>query len=199
MDILSEDLEAFTSKLKMYKLRSDVQFLEMSGYKVVQALGNEELSLESDDILTLFKDPRNAELGYRVYIKSQETLLEAGFVEEKQDYYQYFRIKNKIAQGEDLVKEKAVILEYGYKEQSSVDFDKGCYLGQELITRTERLGEIRKQLIYIGLDSALTEEKIDILVKAKTKIVTSVFYDSKYHYLFISKQSAEDMKALILV
>ena len=60
--------------------------------------------------------------------------------------YDDLLIKNCIVAGEWLEQEKAFILEYNFEEMQAIDFDKGCYIGQELITRTKRTGEIRKYL-----------------------------------------------------
>ena len=197
IDIISEDLAALRSRFNMYKLRSDVQLVEITGYEVYQILNHDELVLESDDIFTIFQDPRNSALGYRAYSKDKDALIKEGFYEENRDYYQYLRIKNKIVEGEDLIKEKSIILEYGYKQQSAISFDKGCYLGQELITRTERLGEIRKKLIYLNFTNKLSENQIEILHQVKAKIIVSVAYSNKYHYLIIAKHTESEIISLL--
>jgi folate-binding Fe-S cluster repair protein YgfZ len=52
-------------------------------------------------------------------------------------------------------------LEYGYEEAGAVSFDKGCYIGQELITRTKRVGEVRKALYCLHLEGK--QKPIDAL------------------------------------
>lgn len=47
--------------------------------------------------------------------------------------------------------EKSMVHELGYNIDS-VSFDKGCYLGQEVINRIERRGGVRKRLTRIALD-----------------------------------------------
>ncbi|NOY25525.1 MAG: folate-binding protein YgfZ [Oligoflexia bacterium] len=47
--------------------------------------------------------------------------------------------------------DKSMVHELGYNVDS-VSFDKGCYLGQEVINRIERRGGIRKRLTRIRMD-----------------------------------------------
>lgn len=194
IDIVESDLAAFVSKLKMYKLRRDVEITEVSDVKVYQVFAQEKIQLQDDDLF-IGKDPRNAVLGYRAYLNDGQAL--DGFAEQELNYYQLLRIQNKIVEGGDLTKEKSIILEYGYKEQNAVAFDKGCYLGQELITRTERLGEIRKQLILLDLDHELSDKKLDLLAENKTKVLVLVSANNRYYYLVSSKSEADEIKSLI--
>lgn len=78
--------------------------------------------------------------------------------------YHLERIKLALPEGAlELTPEKSLILEYGYEEAGAVSFNKGCYVGQELITRTKRVGEVRKKLycIYIMNDKFFSGEKFD--------------------------------------
>lgn len=46
----------------------------------------------------------------------------------------------------DVIPEKGVILECGYDALGALDWESGCYLGQELMSKTKYRGEIRKSL-----------------------------------------------------
>ena len=46
----------------------------------------------------------------------------------------------------DVIPEKGVILECGYDLLGALDWESGCYLGQELMSKTKHRGEIRKSL-----------------------------------------------------
>ena len=85
-----------------------------------------------------FLDTRNINLGTRFCIDK--------ITQNNNTEYDNLLIKNCIVAGEWLEQEKAFILEYNFEEMQAIDFDKGCYIGQELITRTKRTGEIRKYL-----------------------------------------------------
>ena len=42
---------------------------------------------------------------------------------------------------------EAIPLEYNFVGLNAISFDKGCYVGQELIARTHHRGVIRKRLV----------------------------------------------------
>jgi transferase CAF17, mitochondrial len=42
---------------------------------------------------------------------------------------------------------EAIPLEYNFAALNAISFEKGCYIGQELIARTHHCGVIRKRLM----------------------------------------------------
>ena len=57
----------------------------------------------------------------------------------------------------DLVVDKALLLENGFDELNGVDWQKGCYMGQELTARTKYRALIRKRLFPVKVEGALPE------------------------------------------
>ena len=55
----------------------------------------------------------------------------------------------------DLVVDKALLLENGFDELNGVDWQKGCYMGQELTARTKYRALIRKRLFPVKVEGAL--------------------------------------------
>lgn len=51
----------------------------------------------------------------------------------------------------DLVPEKSILLEAGFEELHGVDWQKGCYVGQELTARTKYRGLIKKRLFPVQI------------------------------------------------
>ena len=49
----------------------------------------------------------------------------------------------------DLVPERALMLEAGLDQLGAVDFDKGCYIGQEVTARTHYRGLVKRRLVPI--------------------------------------------------
>ena len=52
----------------------------------------------------------------------------------------------------DLEPDKALLLENGFVELGGVDFDKGCFVGQELTARMRYRGTVRKRLLPVTLE-----------------------------------------------
>jgi folate-binding protein YgfZ len=55
----------------------------------------------------------------------------------------------------DLMIEKAILLESGFDELNGVDWQKGCYVGQELTARTKYRGLVKKRLVPVVVEGPL--------------------------------------------
>ncbi len=52
----------------------------------------------------------------------------------------------------DLVLDKSILLEAGFDELNGIDWQKGCYVGQELTARTKYRGLIKKRLFPVHIE-----------------------------------------------
>lgn len=96
-----------------------------------------------------FKDPRLDSLGFRGIFPSNTTppLVEADKETDEKNYL-LWRLEKGVAEGStEILKGEAVPLEYNLAGLNAISFDKGCYVGQELIARTHHRGVIRKRLL----------------------------------------------------
>ncbi|KAJ9147777.1 hypothetical protein P3X46_029899 [Hevea brasiliensis] len=65
-----------------------------------------------------------------------------------EENYLLWRIENGVAEGSTVIqKGEAIPLEYNLAGLNAISFDKGCYVGQELIARTQHRVVIRKLLL----------------------------------------------------
>ncbi|MCC2646884.1 MAG: gcvT [Rickettsiaceae bacterium] len=145
---------SFISKLKIYKLRSQVEIIDVSeDYEVIwskEKIENVRLSLP---------DPRSNQLGYRSLAESSKLdLLNIPYT------YSYKQRKYQLAiiDYNELIQEKSFPLEYGLDHLNAIDFDKGCYIGQEPISRTKYRGVVRKNIYKIEAEKNLEEVLIDV-------------------------------------
>jgi folate-binding protein YgfZ len=103
-----------------------------------------------------FVDPRLAALGARCILPSidiRPALEGIGLAESGFPAYDRLRIELGIPDGgRDLVPEKSILLEAGFDELNGVDWQKGCYIGQELTARTKYRGLIKKRLMPVEID-----------------------------------------------
>ena len=58
----------------------------------------------------------------------------------------------------DLIYEKSIPLEYGLEDLNGISYTKGCYIGQELMSRTKYQGMIRKKIFKVESSSHLLSE-----------------------------------------
>jgi folate-binding protein YgfZ len=176
LDIPASCKENILSKLKMYRLRSKVEIEDISNQiQVVAFLEEDSLKLfnlrdfgQTKDFLNgkIFVDPRSKSLGVRALIKEA---IPNTYIENS-TLYDLIRIKNVIPEGwKDLQPEKSFPLEYGMDSLNAIDFNKGCYVGQELTARTKYQGVIRKQVIRVEGDTDLPPYGTEITING-TKI-----------------------------
>lgn len=125
--------------LGKYKLRANVQ-IEQTDLKVF---------VVSKDGL---KDPRCDELPMRLLnINSTPT----EHLENLNDYGKQ-RFLNGIAEGDEIPVGENVPFDFNFDLLNGVDFEKGCYLGQELIIRTHHSGVVRKRCVCIKHNGQLS-------------------------------------------
>jgi len=162
VDIETDALAAFKKKLTMFKLRAKVTIKDVSeGYDVF-AVFNGETTQKG-----VFADPRLKAAGYRA-ILAKGTVIE-NTDEVPFDTYDLHRIKLGLPDGSrDITPEKSILLENGFDELNGVDWDKGCYMGQELTARTKYRALIKKRLFPVAVDGELPESGTDILNGEKT-------------------------------
>ena len=67
----------------------------------------------------------------------------------------------------DMVVEKATLLESGFDELNGVDWDKGCYMGQELTARTKYRGLTKKRLMPVDIDGPVPPSGTPVMVDGK--------------------------------
>jgi len=96
---------------------------------------------------TCFKDPRHNNAGYRVYSKPSYDLA---------DYSSWdaHRIRLCIPDGSrDMIPEKSFLHESDVIATTAVSYTKGCYMGQELVSRMHHRGLAKKKLQCVNLNT----------------------------------------------
>ncbi len=164
-DCEAERTADLARRLKLYKLRAQVTVaaavdLAVAALFGVGALARLELPAEPGGARPFagglaFVDPRLPELGARVLLPkegAEAALSEAGFAMGTLADYDALRIAAGVPDGSrDLEVEKATLLESGFDELHGIDWDKGCYMGQELTARTKYRGLTKKRLIPVEI------------------------------------------------
>jgi folate-binding protein YgfZ len=157
-------------RLGLYRLRAKVTLAPAAGtLGVFAAFGTDALvALSLSDQQgaaarfaggVAFVDPRLAALGARFVVPKEAgaaALRALGFSEAEFASYDRLRLAHGVPDGSrDLTVEKAILLESGFEELNGVDWQKGCYIGQELTARTKYRGLVKKRLMAVRVDGAL--------------------------------------------
>nr|XP_043606362.1 putative transferase At4g12130, mitochondrial [Erigeron canadensis] len=111
------------------------------------------------------KDPRLDCLGFRGIFPSNSTppMVEAD-TETDEGNYLLWRLERGVAEGSiEIPRGEAIPLEYNLAGLNAISFDKGCYVGQELVARSHHRGVIRKRLFplkFLSESGAEIEQKV---------------------------------------
>ncbi len=159
IDVEAGRADEFRKKLSLYKLRAKVTItpaVDLSVYAVLDAaalgLPGEAGAAKPVGEGVAYVDPRLPVLGARALLRSPEAL--AG-LSEAPEAWDRLRLSLGVPDGSrDLPIDKALLLENGFDELGGVDFNKGCYMGQELTARTKYRGLVKKRLLPVSFDGA---------------------------------------------
>jgi folate-binding protein YgfZ len=104
-------------------------------------------------------DPRLEALGARFILPREAglaTLDEAGFTRADAAAYDRHRLALGVPDStRDLGPEKALPMESGFDELNAIDWQKGCYMGQELTARMKYRALVKKRLLPVAIEGAL--------------------------------------------
>jgi folate-binding protein YgfZ len=116
-------------------------------------------------------DPRLPELGARAVLPkagAEAALQGAGLAPAGPTDYDALRIRLGVPDGSrDLEVERATLLENGFDELGGIDWDKGCFMGQELTARTKYRGLVKKRLVPVEIDGPTPEPGTPVTADGK--------------------------------
>jgi tRNA-modifying protein YgfZ len=155
-------------KLNFYKLRAKVICEDLSEVLGVMAIwdgsGDSEYGLS-------FPDPRLAELGSRVMLPphlAAEAANDLGATLVDAEAYEAHRIALGVPRGGlDFIYGDAFPHEANMDQLNGVDFDKGCYVGQEVVSRVEHRATARSRVLPIVYDEFAPNSGLPIMAGDK--------------------------------
>jgi folate-binding protein YgfZ len=163
LDCQATRIDDLLKRLKRFKLRSDIK-LEIVEKMTVMALFGDYVhnnlpvnSIEGSAMQwlggILFTDPRLNSIGARAILPENSlefSDLNFDLTSSTFEEYDTLRITLGLPDGSrDLLVDKSILLEGGFEELNGVNFDKGCYVGQELTARTKHRGLVKNRLIPV--------------------------------------------------
>ena len=180
IDCEKSQVDGLFKQLSVYKLRSEVEILNLSNEFVVAAFSYEKFLNfnEAQDIpgFTLkfredpiFLDPRNKQLGARLIINLEKLYLSLKKLDLKdsnlKDYYSFSHKLGIVPRDLNKLQNKLFGIECNYEELNGIDFKKGCYVGQENTARIKLKNKLSKRLFPINI------------IKGELKEGESIYYN----------------------
>ena len=160
--------QALADKLGFYKLRAKVAVENLSDSLGVLAAWDGDLANKPD---LAFADPRSPALGWRILVPAELAQKVADLIGADlgdSSAYDAHRIASGVPRGGlDFMYGDAFPHETNMDRLHGVDFEKGCYVGQEVVSRMQHRGTARTRTVRVILDDFSPEPGTAILAGDK--------------------------------
>lgn len=158
LDCAASQLEELTKRLMFYRLRAKVSIAERKDLEV-------GVSPERPLGMTAYADPRTSLIGWRVIAEKGTLPTGTG--------YDAARIALGLADSDgDIGSGELFPHEANFDQLGAVSFSKGCYIGQEVVSRMEHRATARSRILPVTFDGAAPPR--GSAIKSADKIIGSV-------------------------
>ena len=145
LDCAAAQAGDLAKRLGFYKLRAKVTVADESAVRAVVAAWGEDVALP--DGAFVYRDPRDRRLGRRAIVARAEAV---AIGEAELASYEALRISACAPKGGvDFAYGDAFPHDADFDLLGGVDFDKGCYVGQEVVSRMRHRGSARKRVVRV--------------------------------------------------
>lgn len=155
LEIEKASAEAFIQRMKMFRLRSKVEIIE-STESLVRVSWDDDSTASSDAL----RDARFKDVAvYRFYLP--------GIKATNRTEWDALRIQNGVAEsGRDFQLGDAFPHDVSLDQNGGVDFKKGCYIGQEVISRMHHRKTARRRILIAKTDTDFGDA-VDLIANDK--------------------------------
>ena len=160
LDVAKAKAGELVQRLDFYKLRAQVEIAEDRSFSVAAAWGGPP---KVPDGAIAYADLRLPALGHRMLLPAGTSLGNLGCALAAEDEYHAHRIALGVPEGErDYAFGDAFPHEAMFDQLAGVDFNKGCFVGQEVVSRMEHRGTARKRIVGVEGEGPLPASGTEI-------------------------------------
>jgi len=153
IDCLLEQREELAKRLKFYRLRAKLDII-MDERAIAW--------LPEGSMMSAIADPRTRNMGARLYGAE-------GSMEDGVRLYHERRIELGLAEGgHDFGAAELFPHEANFDQIGAVSFTKGCFVGQEVVSRMEHRGTARSRIVPVLIEGALPPRGTPVTAGGKT-------------------------------
>ena len=198
IDCEKSQTESLFKQLSIYKLRSNVEIMNLSNEFVIAAFNREKfLKFENAEDIPgntikyredpILLDPRNKNLGARLIINLEKLYLSLKKLELKNSKIdEYYKLSHELGippKDMNKLQNKLFGIECNFEELNGIDFKKGCYVGQENTARIKLKNKLSKRLLPIELINGELSEGAPINIGSTE--IGKILIHGKYPYALV--------------
>lgn len=165
LDCAADQAGPLAKRLAMYRLRAPIEIADLSGSLAIAAFWDGEPPAASKG--RIFADPRHERLGWRVIAPPDELdrlADDPAVTRASEDEWRAHRIACGAPQGGvDFPWGDTFPHEANMDRLGGLDFHKGCYVGQEVVSRVQHRGLARKRVTQVRIAGAAPPPGAEIL------------------------------------
>jgi folate-binding protein YgfZ len=165
-DLPKTSVADFVKRLTFYRLRARVEIADLSDERIVVAAWGAAKAPSLDGPVAV--DPRLADLGYRAIVPAGSDMA-PDLGEASVADYDAHRLQLGVPEGGvDFTYGDSFPHDADMDQLGGVDFKKGCYVGQEVVSRMEHRGTARRRFILAKGTGALPPVGTPVMAGDKT-------------------------------
>ncbi|MCB1498108.1 MAG: folate-binding protein YgfZ [Bauldia sp.] len=151
LDIARGEVGALLKRLEMFRLRARVDLADLSDDRIVVAAWGSDGAPQLDGVVA--PDPRLPALGYRAIVPPGADMA-PDFEESTEAAYDAHRIALGVPEGGiDFAFGDAFPHDADMDDLAGIDFAKGCFVGQEVVSRMKHRGTARRRVVIGRIDN----------------------------------------------
>ncbi|HWJ71957.1 MAG TPA: folate-binding protein [Kaistia sp.] len=149
IDLPRAVLADFTKRMTLYRLRAKVEITSLAESHVIVAYWDGAAAPDVAGIV--FADPRLATLGFRAILPNGAAPSAPGYHERTTEDWHAHRIALGVPEGgRDFAFGDAFPHDVDMDDLGGLDFRKGCYVGQEIVSRMQHRGTARRRAVMVS-------------------------------------------------
>jgi len=182
--------ENLLAKFKIYKLRSEIQIdeiIDLFSYSIF----NTEYKA---NYFFLLDDPRNINLGKKLILNHKISISDNALKEINETQYHEILITHKTPYSPyDILENKSLLMENNFENLNAIDWNKGCYVGQEITARMKYRGLLKKKLYSLKLKKGTVLAGDELIIDNK-KIGTIISIANSNIFAMLNINIVNDLK-----
>ena len=196
LECKKESIDEIKTKLNQYKLRSDVEISvekNIDSYLLQKGIKEKIKDIKLSDLI-FFEDPRFFDSDIKVYCSKDEfNKINKSLMlnQTKQNEFDNLRITKIIPDfSVDTRKNESLLLELRFDDLNGINWEKGCYMGQELTAITKYRAKIKKKLYGLKIKGKINDIEKEVFFDQK-EIGKITSYNDNYGIAILKIKEVE--------